>query len=90
MDNKETRYLNISDKDFIKVVDLFLKGKAYIIEQDGNILFGITDDKYKYTTSVVNGAFIIITQSYSCNMIVLDNEVVTMSIFRGGKYENKS
>ena len=83
MDNKEPRFLNLSDKDFLKVVDLFLKGKAYIIEQDGNILFGITDDKDKYITPIVNDTFVIVTQSYSCNMVVLDNEVITMSIFRG-------
>lgn len=78
------RYLNIKNSDFKKLTNLFLDGKAYVYcNANNDICFGIEEDRKYYPKGALNDTYIILTEEYSCNIVVENNKIVMMSIARG-------
>lgn len=77
------QYLKIEDNNFTKLLNLFIQDNAVAYEYKDTICFGIRDDLSKMEEyKLLNANLILLTSDLSCNVMVENNIVKMMTIYR--------
>lgn len=77
------QYLKIDDSNFTKLLNLFIQDNAVAYEYGDTVCFGIRDDLARMDEyKLLNTNLILLTSDLSCNVMVENNIVTMMTIYR--------